>query len=60
LKRLIKVILFGAEGKVKSLEDIGEIVVKNINEYTCLYKNVADVRFGSANRFAWHQLGNGR
>jgi Cu/Ag efflux pump CusA len=32
---------------VKSLEDIGEIVVKNINGIPVYIKNVADVRFGS-------------
>ncbi|KVV15778.1 CusA/CzcA family heavy metal efflux RND transporter [Flavobacterium sp. TAB 87] len=39
------------EGKVKSLEDIGNIVVKNINGLPIYIKNVADVRFGHANRF---------
>jgi cobalt-zinc-cadmium resistance protein CzcA len=38
-----------AEGKVKSLDDIENIVVKNRNTYLC--KDVADVRFGHANRF---------
>jgi cobalt-zinc-cadmium resistance protein CzcA len=39
-----------AEGKVKSLDDIENIVVKSErNTYLC--KNVADVRFGHANRF---------
>ena len=40
-----------AEGKVKSLEDIENIVVKNLNGTPIYIKNVADVRFGSANRF---------
>jgi heavy metal efflux system protein len=40
-----------AEGKVKSLEDIGNIVVKNNNGLPVFVKNVADVRFGFANRF---------
>jgi cobalt-zinc-cadmium resistance protein CzcA len=38
-----------AEGKVKSLDDIENIVKKN---GTPLCKNVADVRFGHANRLA--------
>ncbi|MEN9910094.1 MAG: hypothetical protein RLZZ540_3253 [Bacteroidota bacterium] len=40
-----------AEGKVKSLEDIGNIVVKNNNGLPVFVKNVADVHFGFANRF---------
>ncbi|PKH68323.1 CusA/CzcA family heavy metal efflux RND transporter [Flavobacterium sp. ALD4] len=40
-----------AEGKVKSLEDIENIVVKNTNGIPIYVKNVADVRFGHANRF---------
>ena len=40
-----------AEGKVKSLEDIENIVVKNVNGTPIYVKNVADVRFGFANRF---------
>ncbi len=40
-----------AEGKVKTLEDIGNIVVKNNNGLPVYIKNVADVRFGYANRF---------
>ncbi|TDE05592.1 CusA/CzcA family heavy metal efflux RND transporter [Flavobacterium hiemivividum] len=40
-----------AEGKVKSLADIENIVVKNINGMPVYVKNVADVRFGHANRF---------
>ncbi|MBP4142708.1 CusA/CzcA family heavy metal efflux RND transporter [Flavobacterium sp. P4023] len=39
------------EGKVKSIEDIGNIVVKNSNGLPIYIKNVADVRFGHANRF---------
>ena len=39
------------EGKVKSAEDIGNIVVKNANGLPIYIKNVADVRFGHANRF---------
>ena len=39
------------EGKVKSLEDIGNIVVKNSNGLPVYIKNVAQVRFGHANRF---------
>ncbi|WP_369765120.1 CusA/CzcA family heavy metal efflux RND transporter [Flavobacterium sp. WC2429] len=40
-----------AEGKVKNLEDIENIVVKNSNGFPVYIKNVADVRFGHANRF---------
>ena len=40
-----------AEGKVKSLDEIGNIVVKNINGIPIYIKDVADVRFGHANRF---------
>tara|TARA_R110000868_G_scaffold40008_4_gene138761 strand:- start:6725 stop:11059 length:4335 start_codon:yes stop_codon:yes gene_type:complete len=40
-----------AEGKVKNLEDIENIVVKNSNGFPIYVKNVADVRFGHANRF---------
>ncbi|MES2411239.1 MAG: CusA/CzcA family heavy metal efflux RND transporter [Bacteroidota bacterium] len=39
------------EGKVNSLEDIGNIVVKNTNGLPVYIKNVAQVRFGHANRF---------
>jgi cobalt-zinc-cadmium resistance protein CzcA len=39
------------EGKVNSLEDIGNIVVTNINGLPIYIKNVAQVRFGHANRF---------
>ncbi len=40
-----------AEGKVKSLEDIKNIVVKSVNGLPIYVKNVADVSFGHANRF---------
>lgn len=40
-----------AEGKVKSLENIENIVVKNVDGMPIYIKNVADVRFGHANRF---------
>jgi cobalt-zinc-cadmium resistance protein CzcA len=40
-----------AEGKVKSLDDIENIVVKNQNGTPIYVKDVADVRFGHANRF---------
>lgn len=40
-----------AEGKTKSLEDIGNIVVTNHDGLPIFIKNVADVRFGHANRF---------
>lgn len=39
------------EGKVKSLEDIENTVVKNVNGIPIYVKDVAQVRFGSANRF---------
>jgi cobalt-zinc-cadmium resistance protein CzcA len=39
------------EGKVKSLEDINNIVIKNENGTPVFIKNVANVRYGSANRF---------
>lgn len=39
------------EGKVKSLEDIENIVVKNTNGIPVYVKDVAQVSFGSANRF---------
>ncbi|MGO4818264.1 CusA/CzcA family heavy metal efflux RND transporter [Flavobacterium sp. W22_SRS_FP1] len=40
-----------AEGKVKSLKEIENIVVKSVNGLPIYVKNVADVRFGTANRF---------
>ncbi|MFT5714037.1 MAG: cobalt-zinc-cadmium resistance protein CzcA [Flavobacterium sp.] len=40
-----------AEGKVKSLQDIENIVVKSVNGLPVYVKNVAEVRFGTANRF---------
>lgn len=39
------------EGKVKSLEDIENIVVKNSNGMPVYIKNIAQVNFGYANRF---------
>jgi cobalt-zinc-cadmium resistance protein CzcA len=39
------------EGKVKSLEDIENIVVKNTNGMPVYIKNIAQVSFGHANRF---------
>ena len=39
------------EGKVKSIEDINNIVIKNINGNPIYVKNVANVRYGAANRF---------
>ncbi|WP_158729802.1 MULTISPECIES: CusA/CzcA family heavy metal efflux RND transporter [unclassified Flavobacterium] len=39
------------EGKVNSLEDIGNIVVQNNNGLPVYIKNVAQIRFGHANRF---------
>ncbi|HQK38784.1 MAG TPA: CusA/CzcA family heavy metal efflux RND transporter [Flavobacterium alvei] len=40
-----------AEGKVKSIQDIENIVVKNTNGLPVYVKNVAEVRYGNANRF---------
>ena len=40
-----------AEGKVKSIQDIENIVVKNVNGLPIYIKNVAQVRYGNANRF---------
>ena len=39
------------EGMIKSIEDIENIVVKNINGVPVLIKDVAQVNFGFANRF---------
>lgn len=39
------------EGKVKSIENINNIVIKNINGNPIYVKNVANVRYGAANRF---------
>jgi len=39
------------EGKVKSIEDINNIVIKNINGNPIYVKNVANVHYGAANRF---------
>jgi cobalt-zinc-cadmium resistance protein CzcA len=39
------------EGKVKSIEDINNIVIKNVNGNPIYVKNVANVRYGYANRF---------
>lgn len=39
------------EGKVKSIDDINTIVVKNINGNPIYIKNIAKVRYGVANRF---------
>ncbi len=40
-----------AEGKVKSIQDIENIVIKNANGLPVYVKNVAQVNFGHANRF---------
>lgn len=40
-----------AEGKVKSIQDIENIVVKNVNGLPVYVKNLAQVRYGNANRF---------
>ncbi len=40
-----------AEGKASSIQDIENIVVKNTNGLPIYIKNVAEVRFGHANRF---------
>jgi heavy metal efflux system protein len=39
------------EGTVKSLDDIGNIVIKTIGGIPLLVRNVADVKFGSAVRY---------
>lgn len=39
------------EGKVNSIEDIGNIVVQNKNGLPVYIKNVAQIRYGHANRF---------
>lgn len=39
------------EGKINSIEDIENIVVKNSNGLPILVKDIAKVQFGSANRF---------
>lgn len=39
------------EGKICCIEDIGNIVVKNIEGIPVLVKDIAQIRFGSANRF---------
>ncbi|MFA5297376.1 MAG: CusA/CzcA family heavy metal efflux RND transporter [Lutibacter sp.] len=39
------------EGLIKSLDDIGNIVVKNVEGIPILIKHVADVNYGYANRF---------
>lgn len=39
------------EGKISSVDDIENIVVKNTNGIPVLIKDIAVVRFGSANRF---------
>ena len=38
-------------GQVKSLDDIGKIVVKNINNIPVLIRDVATVQFGNATRY---------
>ncbi|UBM63093.1 CusA/CzcA family heavy metal efflux RND transporter [Candidatus Sulfidibacterium hydrothermale] len=40
-----------ADGLAKSLKDIGNIVVKNVNGVPVLIKDVAQVKLGHANRF---------
>lgn len=39
------------EGKINSIDDIGNIVVKNKNGIPVLVKDISNVRFGNANRF---------
>lgn len=39
------------DGMVKSIEDIGSIVVKNNNGIPVLIRDIAEVRFGHANRY---------
>jgi cobalt-zinc-cadmium resistance protein CzcA len=49
-----------AEGKVKSLDDIENIVVKNRNRHYLCKKNVADVRFGLNRLNCYHSNGEAR
>lgn len=39
------------EGKVKSIDDINNIVIKNVNGNPIYIKNIAQVQYGHANRF---------
>lgn len=39
------------EGKINSLEDIENIIVKNTNGFPVLVKDISTVQFGSVNRF---------
>ncbi len=39
------------EGRLKSMEDIGQVVVKNVNGLPVLVKDVANVKIGHAPRF---------
>ncbi len=39
------------DGMVKNIDDIGNIVVKTVNDKPVLVKDIAEVRFGHANRF---------
>ncbi len=39
------------DGMVKTLDEIGAIVVKNVNDKPILIRDIAKVRFGHANRF---------
>ncbi|MDX9748892.1 MAG: CusA/CzcA family heavy metal efflux RND transporter, partial [Paludibacter sp.] len=39
------------DGQVKSVEDIGNIVVKNVDGVPIFIKNIASVNFGHANRY---------
>ncbi|MGM0408531.1 MAG: CusA/CzcA family heavy metal efflux RND transporter, partial [Bacteroidota bacterium] len=39
------------EGMIESLEDIGSIAIKSINQRPVLIRDVADVKFGFANRY---------
>lgn len=51
IKKVNQSYFIRGEGKVKSLEDINNIVIKNENGTPVFIKNVANVRYGSANRF---------
>jgi cobalt-zinc-cadmium resistance protein CzcA len=51
IEKLNKAYFIRGEGLVKNLEDIENIVVKNVNGLPVLIKDVASVGYGSATRF---------
>jgi heavy metal efflux system protein len=51
IERGPNVLFIRSEGLVKNLEDIGNIVVKQVNGVPVLVKNVAEVQFGNAVRY---------